>query len=166
MSTQDASNASSRRVKLAQHKRQDTYLRMSSCWARCWCCTGLGGDNKDPAVAVLAVRGSAAGRATDAGAGPEGWTGAARDSAPAPETVLAETGVVTQGAAGGGQQRAVGGAAGAAGAAGVAGGAGAGCGVVGGGSAVASLAPSGGDAGGGTQVSKQARVGRQAADEW
>lgn len=113
-------------------------LKTSSYSAHYWCCRGSGEQGSREPLAVagdLVGLGVAARRATDEVEEPEGWRGAARDNEPAPGTEQAGSGEESQDAAagaagadaGGGQLPALGDAAGD-------------------GLAVASLAPSGGDA--------------------
>ena len=121
-------------------KTQDTYLTRSNCWEHCSYCTGWGApDNKIPlAAAVRAVLGSAARRVTGAAEGPVlGWRDAVKGSAPGRATAQAGSGEASPGAAAGGAPQWVVGDAGVAG----------GVDAADGGLAVASLAPSGGDAG-------------------
>lgn len=114
---------------------------MNSCSVHCLCCRGLDGlDSRVlPVAAVLAGLGSAGCRATDGVAGPGDLKDGVKDSEPGPGTGLAGTDGASRDVVGGvdaGRRLGV-------------------DGVVDGddGSAVASLAPGGGDAGRRTQVS-------------
>lgn len=81
----------------------------SSCWARCWHCTGSGGwSSRVPrAAAVLAVPGVVARTTIDAVAGPGGYWGAATGSAPGPGTARAGFGEASRDAAAGDEQQRV-----------------------------------------------------------
>jgi hypothetical protein len=138
------------------------FLKMSSCSEHCLCYTGWDGQgSREPlAAAAQAALGSAARRATgaggaegaedvDAGEEPEDSRGVARDNETVPGTVQAVTGEASRdvvGGAGAGPRRAANDAD-----------------AADGGLAVASPAPSGGDAGRRTRVSRESFVRAQPA---